>query len=61
MIVAAILDAQDWETPTMSLVGREIGKQRIDQAVLPMREAERLDDVGGFKLWELRSTMAATK
>jgi hypothetical protein len=61
VIVADILDAQDWEAPWMSLVGRGIGKLHIEQAVLHMREAKRLDDLGGIKLWELHSTSAARK
>lgn len=59
VLVADILDPLDWEAPWMSLLGRGVSKQRLQKALLEGRTAVRLDDVGGIKLWELRSATAA--
>jgi hypothetical protein len=59
VLVADILDPYDWESPWMSLLGQGVTKKRLQQALLDSRSAQRLEDVGGIKLWELRPSRTA--
>jgi hypothetical protein len=54
VLVADMLDPYDWEAPWMALLGQGVTKKRLEQALLDSRSAQRLENVGGIKLWELR-------
>jgi hypothetical protein len=55
VLVADILDPLEWDAPWMALLGQGVTKRRLEQALLHSRAVEKLDDVGGIKLWELRA------
>lgn len=59
VIVADALDPLDWEAPWMLLLSRGVTKASLHDLLLHNRTMQRLDDVGGIKLWELAPTAAA--
>lgn len=56
VLVADVLDPYDWEAPWLKLLSRGVTKAQVRGALLASRQAVRLEDVGGIKVWELRAS-----
>lgn len=56
VLVADILDPLDWEAPWITLLSQGVTKSRLEHTLLNSRIAQRLDDIGGIKLWSIKSS-----